>query len=39
MSKEVKVPGSPSSPDITQRKQVKYALREASEANCWRVNI
>ena len=27
------------SPDITQRKQLKYALREASKANLWEANI
>ena len=39
MPEKVKVSGSAPPPDITQRKQLKYALREALAVNCWRVNI
>ncbi len=39
MPKKEKVPSNPPSPDITGRKQIKYALREAFEANLWGANI
>jgi len=38
MFKKVKVPGSAPSPEIIWRRQLKFALREASNITPWEAN-